>query len=309
MGICRFKTSELKPLIEHAKAAAEFDMGYENMTDEECIAAGLPPITNRTPRGPALLFVHDQGVYLMSNGIPQLRTEDDKSNHVIYAENCNPDIGEFDDWYLTSRELVGGDDFVEILPIVDGWLEECDLCETFKISVTSSLIRCRFADTKPETKVQAPVFSAARVQNFLNRSIADCHLSAATLAAIKQYDESDGWIRQPLKTVRDVLEADYFKTSVLDELNAKLAAAGITKQHLELANIITELNLSVRCRKCTTKLGINTVYDLTQQTAADLKEIRNFGAVSLAEVREKLAERGLTLKGETLADQRHLVSR
>ena len=308
MGICRFKTSELKPLIEHAKAAAEFDMGYENMTDEECIAAGLPPITNRTPRGPALLFVHDQGVYLMSNGEPRLHTEDGKSNHVIYAEGCNPDIGEFDDWYGMSRELVGGDDFVEILPIHDYWLGDCDVFETFEINATGSSISYGFADTKPKTKVRAPVFSAARVQNFLNRSIADCHLSAATLAAIKRY-ESDGWIRQPLKTVRDILTADYFKTSVLDELNAKLAEAGITKQHLELANIITELNLSVRCRKCTTKLGINTVYDLTQQTAAELLEIKNFGAVSLAEVREKLAERGLTLKGETLANQRHVVSR
>jgi len=151
MGICRFKTSELKPLIEHAMASTEFDMGYENMTDEECAAAGLPPITNRTPRGPALLFVHDQGVYLMSNGEPRLLTEDGNANRVTHAEGCDPNIGEFDDWYGMSRELVGGDDFVEILPIHDYWLGDCDLFETFEVNATSASISYGFADPKPVT--------------------------------------------------------------------------------------------------------------------------------------------------------------
>jgi hypothetical protein len=155
MGICKFKTSELKPLIEHAKAATEFDMGYENMTDEECAAAGLPPITNRTPRGPALLFVHDQGVYLMSNGEPRLLTEDGASNRVIYAEGCNPNIGEFDDWYSMSRELVGGDDFVEIIPIPDYWLTDCDAFEAFEINATGSSMSYGFVDPKLTTSPPA----------------------------------------------------------------------------------------------------------------------------------------------------------
>lgn len=61
---------------------------------------------------------------------------------------------------------------------------------------------------------------------------------------------------------------------------------------------IGELNLSVRARKCTTKLGIVTVGDLARRTAEDLLECKNFGVTSLNEVREKLAERGLKLRGE-----------
>lgn len=61
---------------------------------------------------------------------------------------------------------------------------------------------------------------------------------------------------------------------------------------------ITELNLSVRARKATTKLNINTVERLTEFSAKDLLELKNFGATSLREVREKLAERGLKLKDE-----------
>jgi DNA-directed RNA polymerase subunit alpha len=61
---------------------------------------------------------------------------------------------------------------------------------------------------------------------------------------------------------------------------------------------IGELNLSVRARKCTTKLGINTIGDLVRRTAEDLLECKNFGVTSLNEVREKLTERGLKLRGE-----------
>jgi DNA-directed RNA polymerase subunit alpha len=61
---------------------------------------------------------------------------------------------------------------------------------------------------------------------------------------------------------------------------------------------ITELNLSVRARKCTTKLGINTIGDLVRRTAEDLLECKNFGVTSLNEVREKLTDKGLKLRGD-----------
>ncbi len=61
---------------------------------------------------------------------------------------------------------------------------------------------------------------------------------------------------------------------------------------------IADLNLSVRARKCTTKLGITTIGDLIRRTAEDLLECKNFGVTSLNEVREKLSERGLKLRGE-----------
>jgi len=64
------------------------------------------------------------------------------------------------------------------------------------------------------------------------------------------------------------------------------------------AQPITDLNLSVRARKCTTKLGINTIGDLVRRTAEDLLECKNFGVTSLNEVREKLTERGLKLRGD-----------
>lgn len=61
---------------------------------------------------------------------------------------------------------------------------------------------------------------------------------------------------------------------------------------------ISELNLSVRARKCMTRLAINTLGDLVRRTGDDLLECKNFGVTSLNEVREKLTLISLTLRGE-----------
>src|SRR5262249_10965774 len=61
---------------------------------------------------------------------------------------------------------------------------------------------------------------------------------------------------------------------------------------------VSELNLSVRARKCMNRLGITTLGELVQRTADELLESKNFGMTSLNEVREKLSQYGLTLRGD-----------
>jgi hypothetical protein len=97
-----------------------------------------------TPR-PCLFFVHDNGVYLMSNGEPRdlLDPADPQSSaYVVYAEQCNPTID--DDWWENSRDLVGGDDFVEALPIAEDWLKLCDECKEFILHVSPTEILGQF---------------------------------------------------------------------------------------------------------------------------------------------------------------------
>ncbi len=65
-----------------------------------------------------------------------------------------------------------------------------------------------------------------------------------------------------------------------------------------LAKSVSELNLSVRARKCMNRLGINSLSDLVQRSADELLESKNFGVTSLTEVREKLRNFGLTLRGD-----------
>jgi DNA-directed RNA polymerase subunit alpha len=60
---------------------------------------------------------------------------------------------------------------------------------------------------------------------------------------------------------------------------------------------IEELDFSVRTYNCLKKANILTIPELVQITENELMQIRNFGRKSLTEVREKLAQLGLTLKG------------
>ena len=61
---------------------------------------------------------------------------------------------------------------------------------------------------------------------------------------------------------------------------------------------ISELSLSVRARKCMSKLNIQTVGDLIKHTGDELLECKNFGVTSLNEVRDKLTTLGLKLKND-----------
>ena len=61
---------------------------------------------------------------------------------------------------------------------------------------------------------------------------------------------------------------------------------------------IGDLNLSVRARKCVSKLNIQTVGDLLKHTGDELLECKNFGVTSLNEVREKLSSLSLKLKND-----------
>jgi DNA-directed RNA polymerase subunit alpha len=59
---------------------------------------------------------------------------------------------------------------------------------------------------------------------------------------------------------------------------------------------IEELDLSVRSYNCLKRQGVNTIGQLTECTEADLLNIRNFGAKSIEEVKDKLQQMGLGLK-------------
>ncbi len=61
---------------------------------------------------------------------------------------------------------------------------------------------------------------------------------------------------------------------------------------------ISDLNLSVRARKCMTRLGLATIGELVRKSQDDLLECKNFGVTSLTEVREKLVQVNLSLRGE-----------
>jgi DNA-directed RNA polymerase subunit alpha len=70
---------------------------------------------------------------------------------------------------------------------------------------------------------------------------------------------------------------------------------GVRRGALEMK--VEDLDFSVRTSNCLRREGIATVRELADRSETDLLGIRNFGRKSLVEVREKLKELGLSLRG------------
>jgi len=64
---------------------------------------------------------------------------------------------------------------------------------------------------------------------------------------------------------------------------------------------IDDLELSARSSNCLKKANINTVAELVEKPIDDLLKIKNFGKKSAEEINSKLAQYGLSLKGDITA--------
>lgn len=78
-------------------------------------------------------------------------------------------------------------------------------------------------------------------------------------------------------------------TEKLEHVKGKVSDAVLSKP-------VSVLELSVRPRKAVQQLGIQTLGDLASRTEAELMGVKNFGANSLEEIREKLGQHGLSLR-------------
>jgi DNA-directed RNA polymerase alpha subunit len=109
-------------------------------------------------------------------------------------------------------------------------------------------------------------------------------------------------------TEAELVKSKNFGETSLVEIKEMLAANGLalantekTADELErqiLSQPISELALSVRARKVATKMDAHTIGDLIKNTAKEISLFKNAGVITLNEIREKLAERGLKLKGD-----------
>ena len=69
-----------------------------------------------------------------------------------------------------------------------------------------------------------------------------------------------------------------------------------TGKETALGKAVSELALSVRARKALQLLNISTLGDLASHTEAELMGVKNFGATSLKEIKDRLVENGLSLR-------------
>ena len=86
------------------------------------------------------------------------------------------------------------------------------------------------------------------------------------------------------------------------KLNAKVDDVNLlkdpekVKEEAQENYSVEDLDLSVRSYNCLKRAGIANVLELTQKTEAEMMKVRNLGKKSLKEVKDKLEEKGLSVK-------------
>jgi hypothetical protein len=106
MPVLRFKAEDVRRVVEHSIAAPK--------QSEQVVE--YVPHTTKPIAAPAVLLVHDQGVYLVSNGKPRDivgadatdrkdEAKDEGRSFCAYAIGCHPEKDA--DWYETPRVAMG----------------------------------------------------------------------------------------------------------------------------------------------------------------------------------------------------------
>lgn len=119
----KFDYAQVQELIAHTKASKlhrlTFGERYKIYGEDKCMTHQ----EGEEERGePGLWLVKDEGIYVMSNGLPGLpenpeqdTTEKFYKQKAVYAEGFDPRKDE--DTYDKARAAVGGDDFCDLVPL------------------------------------------------------------------------------------------------------------------------------------------------------------------------------------------------
>jgi len=150
----------------------------------------------------------------------------------------------------------------------------------------------------PVTDFELSVRSRNCLQKMGIRSLGDlARTTESELLASKNFGETS------LVEIRDMLtskglELGQFAHERIEAEPAYDVSSLSPDEQAMLSRPISDLNLSVRARKCMVRLGLSTVGELVRKTGDDLLECKNFGVTSLNEVRDKLAQASLKLRGD-----------
>jgi DNA-directed RNA polymerase subunit alpha len=150
----------------------------------------------------------------------------------------------------------------------------------------------------PVTDFELSVRSRNCLQKMGVRTLGDLTRTTETeLLASKNFGETSlGEIRDMLASKG--LELGQFAHERVEAEPVYDATAVSPEVQAVLNRPIADLNLSVRARKCMVRLGLTSISELVRKTGDDLLECKNFGVTSLNEVRDKLSQYGLKLRGD-----------
>lgn len=110
----------LEQILDPALWRKDLPAARRGLLDREIASDGLA-FSARTDDvdpgliGPGLILVGDQGVYLMAN-LPNEEVKAAGVPHVAYADEVNPELLPFEEWWEAKRASFGPDDGTVFLP-------------------------------------------------------------------------------------------------------------------------------------------------------------------------------------------------
>jgi DNA-directed RNA polymerase subunit alpha len=181
------------------------------------------------------------------------------------------------------------------------FLKDAQASQTMYYSPEDEIASSRFSQVLeiPVTDFELSVRSRNCLKKMNIKTLGDLtRVTEAQLLSSKNFGETS------LQEIKDMMASkglrlgQSIEEGALNEVRYRPPAAMSEAEAAVLNKAVSEMNLSVRARKCMNRLGITTLGELTQRTADELLESKNFGQTSLAEVRDKLAQYGLSLRGD-----------
>jgi len=141
---------------------------------------------------------------------------------------------------------------------------------------------------------------SVRARNCLNKmnilTLGDLvHHTEQDLLSYKNFGETS------LAEIKEILTSKGLRLGMgREEAVASIEAArrrhGVADPNDVMNKAVTELELSIRCRRVVEAIGCITVGDITQHTEEEFLAMPNFGSTSLQELKAKLSEYDLKLK-------------
>ena len=119
------------------------------------------------------------------------------------------------------------------------------------------------------------------------------NISEAELLSYKNFGETS------LREIKQILESKALRLGQSVEDSTMTVDYEEESEQPEdgvLSKPVDELQLSVRAKKCLTKLNIHTMGELVRRTEAELLGCKNFGVTSLNEIKKAITAYGLSLR-------------
>lgn len=146
-----FDAVALRPIVRWTLDHAPHSPTFSQQLDPQYWKPGVTIKAGEWPKpeqlaleklGASIHLVRDHGIYVLSSS-QQRDIVDGSSSRIVYARGFDPSVDP--EWWEAATQAVGGDDFVEALPIE--WFTpvlEDDTITAVVIHVTNTKMRCAY---------------------------------------------------------------------------------------------------------------------------------------------------------------------